>query len=83
MTQRGPGLRGLARRLPAGPANLRRTAGVENTIRRLLPGGVMPLRPGAGRADWYLHRRMRIEDTAGPRESALHSPMCTDTGVPA
>jgi hypothetical protein len=59
-----PGLRGLARRPPPGPAELRRTAGVEDAIRPL-------------------HRRTRTEDTAGPRESALHSLMFTDTGVPA
>jgi hypothetical protein len=33
-------------------------------------------------ADWYLYRRTRIEQTAGPRESALHSLMSTETGVP-
>ena len=66
---------GLTRSLPPGPADLRRTAGIENAIRRLLPGGVMPLRPGTGLT--------RIEDTAGPRESAPHSPIFTDTGVPA
>ena len=42
----------------------------------------MPLWIGAGLADWYLHRRTRIEDTAGPRESALHSLMFAETGVP-
>lgn len=73
MTPPVPGLRGLTRRLPPGPADLRRTAGIENAVRRLLLGGVMPLWLGAGLADWYLHRRTRIEQTAGPRESALHS----------
>lgn len=77
-----PGLRGLTRRLPRGPADLRRTAGVENAVRGLLLGGVMPLWLGAGLADWYLHRRTRIEGTAGPRESALHSLMFAETGVP-
>ncbi len=76
------GLRGLARRLPPGPADLRRTAGVEEAVRRLLLGGAMPLWIGAGLADWYLHRRTRIEDTAGPRESAIHSLMFAETGVP-
>jgi hypothetical protein len=42
----------------------------------------MPLWLGAGLADWYLHRRTRIEQTAGPRESAIHSLMFTETGVP-
>jgi hypothetical protein len=75
-------LRDLTRRLPPGPADLRRTAGIENATRRLLLGGVMPLWLGAGLADWYLHRRTRIEETAGPRESALHSLMLAETGVP-
>ena len=57
-------LRDLTRRLPPGPAHLRRTAGIENATRRLLLAGVMPLWLGAGLADWYLHRRTRIEDTA-------------------
>lgn len=82
MTPPARGLRGLTRRLPPGPDDLRRTAGIENAVRRLLLGGVMPLWLGAGLADWYLHRRTRIEDTAGPRESALHSLMFAETGVP-
>jgi hypothetical protein len=76
-------LRNLTRRLPPGPAELRRTAGVENTTRRLLLAGVMPLWLGAGLADWYLHRRTRIEQTAGPRESALHSLLLPKPGCPS
>jgi hypothetical protein len=75
-------LRNLTRRLPPGLADLRRTAGVENATRRLLLAGVMPLWLSAGLADWYLHRRTRIEETAGPRESALHSLMFAETGAP-
>ena len=75
-------LRNLTRRMAPGPADLRRTAGIENATRRLLLVGVMPLWLGAGLADWYLHRRTRIEETAGPRESALHSLMFAETGVP-
>jgi hypothetical protein len=82
MTVLARGLRGLTRRLPSGPADLHRTVGIENAVRRLPLGGVMPLWIGAGLADWYLHRRTRIEDTAGPRESALHSLMFAETGVP-
>jgi len=33
MTPPVPGLRGLARRLPPGPADLRRMAGPENAVR--------------------------------------------------
>jgi len=74
-------LRNLTRRMPPGPADLRRTAGIENATRRLLLVGVMPLWLGAGLADWYLHRRTRIEETTGPRESARHSLMFAETGV--
>ena len=82
MTPPARRLRGLARRLPPGPADLRRAAGTEDAVRCLLLGGVMPLWLGAGLADWYLHRRTRIQDTAGPRESALHSLMFAETGLP-
>jgi hypothetical protein len=82
MTRQLQGLRGLTGRLPPGPADLRRMAGTEGAVRRLLLGGVMPLWLGAGLADWYLHRRTRIQDTAGPRESAIHSLMFAETGVP-
>ena len=43
----------------------------------------MPLWVGAGLAGWYLHRRTRIEQTAGPRESLVHHLMFGETGVPA
>jgi hypothetical protein len=65
-----------------GAADLRRTLGLEKAVRRLLLGGVMPLWLGAGLADWYLHRRTRIEETAGPRESLIHHLMFAETGVP-
>lgn len=82
MTLPTRGLPDLLPGLPRGFADLRRMAGVENATRRLLIRGVMPLWLGAGLADWYLHRRTRIQDTAGPRESALHSLMFAETGVP-
>jgi hypothetical protein len=75
-------LRKLTRALPRGADDLRRTLGVEAATRRLLLGGVMPLWLGAGLADWYRHRQTRIETTAGPRESAIHLLMMTETGVP-
>ena len=34
-------------------------------------------------AGLYLHRRTRIEQTAGPRESLVHHLMFGETGVPA
>ena len=68
--------------LSRGPGEARRILGVEQAARRLLLGGVMPLWLGAGLADWYLHRRTHIERTSGPRESAIHSLMFAETGVP-
>lgn len=59
-----------------------RVLGIEKAVRRLLLGGVLPLWLGAGLADWYLHRRTRIEQTAGPRESLIHHLMFAETGVP-
>lgn len=61
---------------------IRAKAGMEVAVRRLLVGGVFPLWLGAGLADWYLHRRTRIEQTAGPRESLIHHLMFAETGVP-
>jgi hypothetical protein len=43
----------------------------------------MPLWLGAGLADWYIHRRTRIEDTAGPRESMIHALMFAESHTPA
>jgi hypothetical protein len=83
MTPSAQALRNLTRKLPPRPAGLRRTAGIENATRRLLLAGAMPPWLGAGLADWYLHRRTRIEQTAGPRESALHSLMFAETGCPS
>lgn len=60
-----PRLRVSAGKLPHGPADARRILGIERAGQRLLPGGVMPLWLGAGLADWYIHRRTRIQDTAG------------------
>jgi len=57
-----PSTRQSARRRPqaaARPADLRRTAGIENAVRRLPLSGVVPLWIGAGLADWYLHRHGR------------------------
>jgi hypothetical protein len=83
-------LRGLPRprprisadKLPHGPGDARRILGIEQAGQRLIIGGIMPLWLGAGLADWYIHRRTRIEDTAGPRESAIHALMFAETGLP-
>src|SRR3954463_5636993 len=43
----------------------------------LLPGWFVP-----GLADWVMHRRTRIEDTAGTKESLIHALMMTEVGIP-
>ncbi|MEU9014609.1 diguanylate cyclase [Streptomyces sp. NPDC048479] len=55
---------------------------VEATNRRFLLYGVLPLWVVPGVADWWMHRRSRIEDTSGVRESAVHALMMTEAGVP-
>ncbi len=71
-----------AEKLPHGPGDARRILGIERAGQRLLLGGVMPLWLGAGLADWYIHRRTRIQDTAGARESVIHALMFAETGIP-
>lgn len=75
-------VRRIAAELPRSPGDARRIAGIEQAVRRLLLGGVMPLWLGAGLADWYLHRRTRIEETSGARESAIHVLLFAQAGVP-
>ncbi|GGL80827.1 hypothetical protein GCM10010129_25530 [Streptomyces fumigatiscleroticus] len=43
----------------------------------LLPGWFVP-----GLADWAMHRRTRIEETAGTKESLIHALMMTEVGIP-
>ncbi|WP_330336924.1 diguanylate cyclase [Streptomyces sp. NBC_00557] len=43
----------------------------------LLPGWFAP-----GLADWAMHRRTRIEETAGTKESLIHALMMAEVGVP-
>jgi hypothetical protein len=77
------GLRDVAARVtPGNIRQLRRSLGVETATRRWLLGGVVPLWLGAGLADWYCHRRTRIEETSGARESLIHSLMMTEAGAP-
>jgi hypothetical protein len=82
MTMNLPTARRITAGLPRSPRDTRRIAGTEQAVRRLLLAGVMPLWLGAGVADWYLHRRTKIEETSGPRESAIHALMFAETGVP-
>lgn len=55
---------------------------VESANRRFLLYGVMPLWFVPAVADWIMHRRSGIEDTAGTRESLIHALMMTEAGVP-
>ncbi|MFF7948495.1 diguanylate cyclase [Streptomyces griseorubiginosus] len=43
----------------------------------LLPGWFVP-----GLADWVMHRRTRIEETSGTKESLIHSLMMAEVGLP-
>jgi hypothetical protein len=74
-------LRALVTRPPT-PTDLKRSLGVETATRRWLVCAVMPLWLGAGLADWYRHKQTHIEDTAGARESMIHSLMMTEAGIP-
>ncbi|MFD7168277.1 diguanylate cyclase [Streptomyces violascens] len=56
--------------------------GVENASRQFLLYGLLPMWVVPGIADWWMHRRTRIEDTSGARESAVHALMMTEAGVP-
>ncbi|MGW2865498.1 diguanylate cyclase [Streptomyces sp. NPDC001205] len=57
-------------------------SGVEDANRRFLLYGVLPMWVLPGVADWWMHRRTRIEDTSGAHESAVHALMMTEAGVP-
>ncbi|MFI7411929.1 diguanylate cyclase [Streptomyces sp. NPDC049627] len=51
------------------------------TVRYLLYG-LLPSWFVPGLADWWMHRRTRIEETAGTRESLIHALMMTEVGIP-
>ncbi|WP_234334220.1 diguanylate cyclase [Streptomyces sp. NRRL B-1347] len=44
--------------------------------------GVLPLWCVPGLADWAMHRRSRIQETSGTRESLIHALMMTEVGIP-
>lgn len=73
---RRPGRRSPGRSAPG------RATDVESAGRRFLLYGVMPLWFVPSVADWTMHRRTRIEDTSGVRESAVHALMMAEAGVP-
>ena len=52
-------------------------------VRELLMFLLLPLWVLAGLADWWCHRRTRIESTSGWRESAFHLLMFTQMSVAA
>jgi hypothetical protein len=56
---------------------------IEQGTRRLLQYAVVPLWIGAGLGDWVCHRRTKIEQTAGLKESAIHALMMSEAGIPA
>ncbi|MFG3023595.1 diguanylate cyclase [Streptomyces sp. NPDC048254] len=55
---------------------------VEDASRRFLLFGALPLWVVPGLADWWMHRRTRIEHTSGTKESAVHALMMTEAGIP-
>ncbi|NGO06209.1 diguanylate cyclase [Streptomyces sp. HC44] len=55
---------------------------VEDANRRFLLYGVLPLWVVPAVADWWMHRRTRIEHTAGTKESVVHALMMTESGIP-
>jgi hypothetical protein len=64
-------------------ADIERRLGVEEATRRFLSYVVVPLWLGAALLDWLHHRRTKIEQTSGARESAIHALMMAEAGVPA
>ncbi|HEX3590150.1 MAG TPA: diguanylate cyclase/phosphodiesterase [Pseudonocardiaceae bacterium] len=60
----------------------KRATGVESATLRYLLFGLLPGWFVPGLLDWWQHRRTDIEHTAGVRESAIHSLMMAEVGVP-
>ncbi len=50
------------------------------TLQQVLLYGLLPLWILTGAGDWWMHRRERIEHTAGVKESALHILMMVELG---
>lgn len=59
-----------------------RPTDTEDANRRFLLYGVLPLWVVPAVADWAMHRRTRIEETSGAKESAIHALMMTEAGIP-
>lgn len=73
---------GRAFGIPTLVEEVQRTIGVERATRRYLMYLVLPLWMSSGLVDWYHHRRTKIEETAGTRESAIHALMMLEAGTP-
>ena len=58
------------------------TVDVGDATTRYLLYGLLPSWFVPGLADWAMHRRTRIEDTAGTKESLIHSLMMAEVGIP-
>ncbi|MDX3242078.1 diguanylate cyclase [Streptomyces sp. ME18-1-4] len=67
---------------PAGIAATGSAVDVGEATTRYLLYGLLPSWFVPGLADWAMHRRTRIEDTAGTRESLIHSLMMAEVGIP-
>ncbi|MER6471639.1 diguanylate cyclase [Streptomyces collinus] len=72
----------MTRRQAAELAAAGRTVDVGEATTRFLLYGLLPGWFVPGLADWALHRRTRIEDTAGTKESLIHSLMMAEVGLP-
>ncbi len=74
--------------LPAGGESAERTVresdsdSVDLALRRYLLYVVIPLWYVPSLADWWWHRRTKIEETSGTHESMTHAIMMTAVGVP-
>jgi hypothetical protein len=58
------------------------TVDVGDATTRYLLYGLLPSWFVPGVADWVMHRRTRIEETAGTKESLIHSLMMAEVGLP-
>ncbi|MFD7276605.1 diguanylate cyclase [Streptomyces sp. NPDC059862] len=72
----------MSRDRAAGIATTGGTVDVGAATTRYLLYGLLPSWFVPGLADWAMHRRTRIEDTAGTKESLIHSLMMTEVGIP-
>ena len=68
--------------LAATPEDLGRRLGIEPAVRVALLYGLLPMWMAVALLDWWHHRRARIEETAGTRESLIHCLMLAEGGLP-